>query len=136
MKKYRHDIYKLPRTENDIPTHMPDDNNAIFAKDAYPQAAQNCWGIEDVDFEVETVNVERIEKLQKIRDLRDAEWYSYQIMRNDISEELRTDETEVRAWRQALKDVPEPYKNHETDSAHAVALDAVDIDTFTLPVKP
>lgn len=48
-------------------------------------------------------------------------------------------EEEKTAWstyRQALLDVPNPYKNHLTDSEHAYALDALNLQTFSWPESP
>jgi len=43
---------------------------------------------------------------------------------------------EWKAYRIALRDVTDNYKNHDSDPAHAAALDALDLENFVWPEKP
>jgi len=77
-------------------------------------------------------------KLAILRELRRQKLLEVDVMVNDLAVGDRTDTTQVREYRQALKDITEDYKYANDDYRGKAALDdfAEDMSDFDWPEKP
>lgn len=83
------------------------------------------------------LNRARSAKLQVLRNLRAPKLSEVDILVNDLAlEDTTLTAIAVKEYRQALKDVTNPFKNYESDSGHAAALDALVVETFVWPLMP
>lgn len=70
------------------------------------------------------------EKLFTLRFLRNKKLTEVDVMINDLALGVRSDSADILAYRNALKDITEPFKNDDE------ALSALDIATFQFPEAP
>lgn len=83
------------------------------------------------------LNRARNSKLQALRNLRAPRLGEVDILVNDLAlEDTALTAEAVKEYRQELKDVTNPFKNYESDSGHAAALDALVLETFEWPPLP
>ncbi len=83
------------------------------------------------------LNRTRNSKLQALRNLRAPKLSEVDILVNDLAlEDTSLTAESVKEYRQELKDVTSPFKNYESDSEHAAALDALAVESFEWPPLP
>lgn len=83
------------------------------------------------------LNRARHAKLQALRNLRAPKLSEVDILVNDLAlEDTSLTLETVKDYRQALKNVTDPFKNYDFDSGHATALDALVVETFEWPPMP
>lgn len=115
---------------------VPDDFNmnimtAVIAEDG------SITFEEDAAKVAEQLEEVRAGKLTHLRALRSAKLMEVDIMVNDLAlGDTSLTQVQIKDYRQALKDVTEPFKEYATDEDHATALDALDVPGFVWPVKP
>lgn len=83
------------------------------------------------------LNRARNSKLQTLRNLRAPRLSEVDILVNDLAlEDTPLTAEAVKEYRQELKDVTNPFKNYESDSGHATALDSLVVEAFEWPSMP
>lgn len=83
------------------------------------------------------LNGTRESKLGFLRTARQTKLLEVDVMVNDLAlGDTSLTQVQIKDYRQELKDVTNPYKDHATDEDHATALDALDVAAFTWPTKP
>ena len=94
-----------------------------------------------IDSEKQDKLLKKIRK-DKIRGIREERDQMLLIADNGINKHFDNDPKakktldEWKAYRIALRDITDEYKNFDTDPAHAAILDALDLENFVWPEKP